>query len=117
MGFFDKFLKAIGFEEDTEEDVVEEKEITKKKEKKQQLTTAKFDLREKKTDPKTYYPSSQEDIEEIVGFYSSGENVNVDVSKFSDEDREHIVDFLSGATCALKGQIKKVDNDLYGMRH
>lgn len=117
MGIFDRFLKAIGFEEKDETETVTEKEVPKKKEKKQELPLAKFDLREKRSNPKTYYPSSQEEIEEVVGFYAGGENVDVDLSKFSEDDKEHIIDFLSGATCAIKGNIKKISDCVYGMRH
>ncbi len=121
MKFFDKFLKAIGFEDENEK--VEEKKIQsgeekeKKREKKQELPSAKFNLKEIKNEPEAYFPETQEEIEDVVRYFIKGDDVYVDLSKFSDDDRTHALDFFSGAAFALGGQVKKTGESVYLLKH
>lgn len=115
MGFFDKFLKAIGFES-VEDDGSE------KKNKKQRITSSKFDLRNKnakeevKKEQKTVEvntPTNQEDIEKISLRLLEEENVLVNLSNFSEEDKKRALDFLSGASYVLKFKIKQIEDNLF----
>lgn len=124
MKFFDKFLKAIGFEDEDEkeekQEIKQKEETEKKKEKKQELPSAKFNLKEIKTEQNAqnaYFPESQSEIEDIVQYFAKGENATVDLSKFGDEDRAHALDFFSGAAFALGGQVKKTGESIYLLKH
>lgn len=114
MGFFDKFLKAIGFENVDEEQKEE-------KQKKQKKTSAKFDLRnknikEEKQEQKSIEvntPKEQADVEKIALSLASGENMLVNLSNFSEEDKIRALDFLSGCAFVLKFKIKQIEENLY----
>ena len=129
MGFFDKLLSAIGFENEDEAEVI----TKQKKEKKQKsnLTAAKFDLSQEKEeskelsrfgatkreeteeDLKVYSPDTQTEIEQILLRVKNGENVLLNLTNFSDEDRIRALDFISGALFVLNKIIKKVENNLF----
>lgn len=120
MKLFDKFLKAIGFEdgdEKVEEKVQQREDGEKKREKKQEIPVAKFNLKESKPEHNVYFPESQDEIEDVARYFVKGEDVSVDFSKFSDEDRAHALDFLSGAAFALGGQVKKTGESVYLLKH
>lgn len=115
MGFFDKFLKAIGFES------VEDENIDKKN-KKQRITSSKFDLRNKNTKEEekkeqksveVNTPKTQEDIENISLKLLEEENVLINLSNFSEEDKKRALDFLSGASFVLKFKIKQIEENLF----
>ena len=113
MGIFDKFLKAIGFEDENE--IVEEEKPKTKKEKKQEIPTAKFNLKGQKTEEKTYFPQNQSEIELIIKSFSKSDSIVVDFSKYTQEERENAISFISGATFALGGTVKKVGEHTYLM--
>ena len=129
MGFFDKLLSAIGFENEDEAEVI----TKQKKEKKQKsnLTAAKFDLSQEKEESKelsrfgavkreeteenlkVYSPDTQTEIEQILLRVKNGENVLLNLTNFSDEDRIRALDFISGALFVLNKTIKRVENNLF----
>lgn len=115
MGIFDKILKAIGFEERS--DNIDQDEIEKESEEKIEIPNAKFNLKEKKLEIQTYYPQSQEDVEEIVKYYLSGENIKIDLKNFNESDVNHISDFLYGVIFATNGEISKDNDEIYILRH
>ena len=130
MGFFDKFLSAIGFESEDEAEVA----TKPKKEKKQKstLTAAKFDLSQEKEpeskelsrfgatrreqaeeDLKVYSPDTQTEIEQILLRVRNGENVLLNLTNFSDDDRVRALDFVSGALFVMNKTIKRIENNLF----
>lgn len=129
MGFFDKLLSAIGFENEDEAEVI----TKQKKEKKQKsnLTGAKFDLSQQKEqskelsrfgeskreqaeeDLKVYSPDTQTEIEQILLRVKNGENVLINLTNFSDEDRIRALDFISGALFILNKTIKRIESNLF----
>ena len=125
MGFFDKFLKAIGFESEDEEQVYEKD----KKQKKESLTVSKFDLSKTKNTSSAKYnsfkntqeeqqleiysPSSQSELEMLVLKVQKGENVLINLINFAEDDRLRVLDYLSGAMFLLKCKIKKIEGNLY----
>ena len=58
-------------------------------------------------------PSSQEDIEKISLRLLEEENVLVNLSNFSEEDKKRALDFLSGASFVLKFKIKQIEDNLF----
>ena len=113
--YFEKEKQKILIE--TEKTVIK---AEKKKEKKQELPSAKFNLKEIKTEQNAqnaYFPESQSEIEDIVQYFAKGENATVDLSKFDDEDRAHALDLFSGAAFALGGQVKKTGESIYLLKH
>lgn len=129
MGFFDKILSAIGFENDDETSSKPSKE---KKSKKENITNAKFDLsknqepqdkelsrfgsnrqEKKEEDLEVFTPETQSEIENILIKVKNGENVLINLSAFSDEDRIRALDFVSGALFILLKNIKRVEGTLF----
>lgn len=129
MGFFDKILSAIGFENDDETSSKPSKE---KKSKKENITNAKFDLsknqepqdkelsrfgsnkqEKKEEDLEVFTPETQSEIENILIKVKNGENVLINLSAFSDEDRIRALDFVSGALFILQKNIKRVEGTLF----
>ncbi len=114
MGFFDKILKAIGFENVEEEN-------DDKKNKKQRITSSKFDLRNKNTKKEekeqksveVNTPKTQGDIENISLKLLDEESILVNLSNFSEEDKKRALDFLSGASFVLKFKINKIEENLF----
>ena len=113
MGIFDKFLKAIGFEDENE--VAEKEKAKEKKEKKQEIPTAKFNLKDQKTEEETYFPASQGEVEQIIKRFSKTNSMVVDFSKFETNKKENAISFVSGAAFALGGTVKKVGENTYLM--
>ena len=130
MGFFDKLLSAIGFENEDEAEVITKQK--KEKKQKQTLTAAKFDLSQEKEseskelsrfgvakkeqseeDLKVYSPDTQTEIEQILLRVKNGENVLLNLTNFSDDDRVRALDFISGALFVMNKTIKRVENNLF----
>ena len=129
MGFFDKLLSAIGFENEDEAEVITKQKREKKQ--KSNLTAAKFNLSQEKEESKelsrfgaakreqteedlrVYSPDTQTEIEQILLQVKNGENVLLNLTNFSDEDRIRALDFISGALFVLNKSIKRVENNLF----
>lgn len=112
MGFFDKFLRALGFDNDE----TEEKEP--KKNKNSDLTNSKFDLskvesEEKAEEVKVFNPQTQEEIQDCLTKIESTKEAYINLENFSSEDEVRALDFISGALFILKKSIKRVDSNLF----
>ena len=110
MGFFDKILKAIGFESVEEENT--------KKPKKESVTSSKFNLKNKSTkkedeEIEMYSPKNQAELENVVSVFENGESALVNFANFSEYDKNDAIIFLSGAVFALKYKMKKIQGNLY----
>jgi cell division inhibitor SepF len=121
MGFFDKILKAVGFEDSEAESKIKEK---KDKKEKNLNVNSKFDLKnyeEKNEDllrvESCFNPSTQEDVEVIARSLIKGENARVDFSAFNYEDKKRALDFLSGVVFALDGEIEKLEGSIYLLKN
>lgn len=129
MGFFDKILNALGFENEEEASPTPVKDKKKKKEK---ITKAKFDLSKQQEpedkelsrfgnkvstqnedDLEIFSPETQSEIEEILIKVKNGENVLINLASFSDEDRIRALDFISGALFIINKNIKRVEGSLF----
>lgn len=116
MGFFDKILKVLGFED--EEQLNEDKKIEQKIEKKKTKSIkvkSKFNLEdvEEKGREVKHTPKQQSEIEFIIKDLMDGNIVYADFSELDDSMRIRALDFLSGAVYILNGSIEKQDNFLY----
>ena len=58
-------------------------------------------------------PESYEDVEEIGEYLKQRRSVIVNLESINKEDGKRILDFLSGASFALDGNIQKVSNLIY----
>lgn len=116
MGFFDKILNALGFEDENEC-----KDKISKKGKIKSVNTvkikSKFDLEEasKEKTIKKHKPQTQDEIEIISNDLINGTNVFINLSEFSDIDRIRALDFLSGVTYVLNGKIEKQNDNTYAI--
>lgn len=125
MGFFDKLIKAVGFEGEDTEEIVEEQIIEKKK--KEIPVNAKFELNKKKPrnneknievvkenkEVLVFAPKKQEEVEEMIEYVSQEQNAIINFSNFSENDKVHALDFVSGAVFVLKGKIQKIEKNIY----
>ena len=136
MGFFNKILKGLGFED---EETIEEKK-PKQKEKKQKAKTkviASYDLnkfeeelnnkreeipekKEEKTEEEVTNPSfivvkvsQQENIQEVIDKIKTGQKVIVNIEDMAQADITRSLDFLTGAVYALNLTMEKLDNKIY----
>ena len=141
MGFFNKFLKGLGFEE--EESTAKpqkQKEKRKKEEKKnwasydlkniekeekqiEKINIAKEDtidkeeIKESQTSNKTQFEivnvSSQVEVQSVVNRLKNGEKILINMSALGNEDKVRSLDFLSGAVFALNMTMQKVDGSVF----
>lgn len=134
MGFFNKILKGLGFEdEDVEEPKT--KKIKEKKVKNNTKVTASYNLNEleEEKQPETkekieeiqtekkqeqsefeiVKASSQEDIQEVVKKIKSGLKVLLNIENLTSADLTRSLDFLTGAVFALDLKIQKLDERIY----
>ena len=58
-------------------------------------------------------PEAYEDVEEIGEYLKQRRSVIVNLESINKEDGKRILDFLSGASFALEGNIQKVSNLIY----
>ncbi|MDD4110287.1 MAG: cell division protein SepF [Clostridia bacterium] len=116
MGIFDKLLKAIGFEDKDNGEIIEKTPEKVKKDRNISINS-KFNLKDiEKQDiieEKLYFPKTQEDIEIIARDLSNGNNVKVNFIEFAEEDRIRALDFLSGVIYILNGEIEKLEKTIY----
>jgi len=120
MGFFDKMLNALGFEDEgNSNNKPNEKKEEKEVKVKMVAVNPKFDLKnfdEEEKDEKEeqfYSPKSQTDVENIANNLIKGENAKVNFMNFSENDRMRALDFLSGVLFVLDGKIEKFDLTTY----
>ena len=130
MGFFNKFLKGLGFEEEGESP---KKVKNKEKKEKVKPVKASFDLeqnlekvnvsKEIKTEiPEPSHHSSaleiikvksQLEVQDVIIRIRNGEKVLINMSSLSDQDIVRSLDFLTGAVFALGYSMQKVDDRIY----
>lgn len=135
MGFFNKILKGLGFED---EEVVEPKKINRKEKKSKDSSkvTATYNLNEieedkkieniaisveKKEEQKDEINSdfehikvlSQSEIQSVILKLKNGAKILINLEKLSDNDIIRSLDFLTGAVFALNLKMQKIDEKLY----
>ncbi len=143
--FINKFLGALGISEDVDEEEYEMEEeyeaIEESTSYKRPARAGYFSKNESKKDyedeavskarlqtkilPMTStvttskvvitQPEAYEDVEEIGEYIRQRKSVIVNLESINKEDGKRILDFLSGASFALEGNIQKVSNLIYLM--
>ncbi len=58
-------------------------------------------------------PSTHKEIQKVVDYLKQGQSVAVNLEGISSQDRERILDFLSGAIYGLNGSIHRWHGDLF----
>ena len=133
MGFFNKILKGLGFEDEEEHAPVKQK--PKQKKVKQENVTASYNLEkyteveeknhEKDVSQEENPPSvefehvkviSQVDVQNVVQKIKRGQSVLINMELMSTADITRSLDFVSGAVYALGLSMQKVDDKLYIIR-
>ena len=136
MGFFDKILKGLGFE-DEEPTVQKEPKVKVKKTKKPNSVTASYNLndlekeqvKEKEqtikenetveestnetTDFEVVKVISQEQVQMVVNKLKVGKKVLLNIENLSGNDITRSLDFITGAIYALNLKMQKLDEKLY----
>lgn len=59
------------------------------------------------------YPTRFEDVEVIIGYLKEGESVVLNLNNMNDIDAQRLLDCTSGAICALNGNIRRVDSNIF----
>ena len=114
MGFFNKVLKGLGFEDEKPRpqkkvEVQEKNEVTYNIGAQYDLTAKQeTQTQEKKT--MEFCPSSQIDVQKIVEYLRNEDGAIVDLSELSNQDYIRALDFLSGAVYVKGGKIQRIEN-------
>lgn len=134
MGFLNKILKGLGFE-DEEESQPKEIKVKEKKEKKQKSNVgATYNLNELEEEKKeevvkeqvieekqinespefeVVKATTQEDIQQVVLKLKMGAKVLLNIEKMSQEDITRSLDFITGAVFALNLKMQKIDDKIF----
>ena len=136
MGFLDKFLKGLGFEDEEPKtnQVKKKKKVRKEKIKTNNSGYASFDLNEEEqtkeeikeekiTENKEQQQTSgsfsiikvttQVEVQAVVDKIKLGENVLINLTGMSGVDITRSLDFLTGVVYALDKTMQKVDGNVY----
>ena len=137
MGFFNKILKGLGFEDEETEEVNPEPKTKRKKDKKQNKNIiASFDLNnleeEKLPEETAQQPQqiieeskpqtldfevvkvkSQSDVQNAVQKLKEGIKILINIEQLSSADITRSLDFLTGAVFALNLKMQKLDDKIY----
>ena len=136
MGFLNKLLKGLGFEDEEHNSVkVENKKVKKEKVKSKNSGYATFDLNEEdkvnkieaenngKQNPKEEQQSeggfciikvkTQVEVQGIIDKIKNGERVLINLTGMAGADITRSLDFLTGAVYALERTMQKVDGNVY----
>ncbi len=110
MGFWNSFMKTLGFEGEKNEENSEKIETPKVVEHK-----AEFDLKNMPSEEKIkqFSPNTQVEIQNIVDILKKGECVCVNMQNLENTSYIRSLDFLSGAIYVLNGKIKKNGEKTY----
>ncbi|MBE7074478.1 MAG: cell division protein SepF [Clostridiales bacterium] len=135
MGFFNKILKGLGFEEEEEHETKPKK--VKEKKVKNKPVFATFDLKEEQeevaqnTQQPLQQPESQTsetttslslniikvqnqvEVQNVITKIKNGEQVIINMSALTGQDLTRSLDFLTGAVFALDKTMQKVDTAIY----
>lgn len=113
MGFFDKILHGLGFEDENDE----EKSIEIKKEEPNKKVKGEFILNNatatKKSNVVDFSPKTQDEIFNIIEFLKNNASVRVDFANFSENDIYRAMDFIQGACYALGLKPKFESNKVF----
>lgn len=101
MGFFDKILQGLGFEDDNET----EKVVKVKKEEPSKKIQNEYILNNtntlKKSNIVEFSPKTQDEIFNIIEFLKNNASVRIDFANFPEPDIYRAMDFIQGACYAL----------------
>ena len=102
MGFFDKFMNALGFASESDLENMKNRAAGKEKLAPQPPIQSEYNFNQTKgKDIISFSPTTQEEVENIVEFLKNGASVKVDLSEFCEADLFRAIDFLQGAAFAL----------------
>lgn len=137
MGFFNKFLKGLGFEDEEEEPA--KPKVKQKKQKVKNTIIATYDLgkyseeavipkeqqKEQEKKEEVQQEAKQElefelikvknqlDVQKVVQKMSASKKILINTEGLLTQDLTRSLDFLSGAVYALNLNMQKVDDYLY----
>ena len=134
MGFFNYLFKGLGFESDKkakqpDTSIIEGDDLVKKQESPLSMeekrpyvtedikisapvnTSNNFEMGN--TNMLVHVPKSNKDIQLIVDTLRRRESAIVNLGALSQADASKIIDFLSGAVYALKGNLRRLEGDLF----
>lgn len=109
MGFINGLFKTLGFESEENIGKKETKQVSIKTSK----NNAEYDLKKEEEQKIVVCPVNQSDIQKITDMLVDGKNVSVNLEKLSSAEYVRALDFLSGATYALGGKIKKIGDKIF----
>lgn len=133
MGFFNKILKGLGFEDDEEEVAPKPKKKEIKIQQKNDVTASynlnKIEKQEKHAENKSVQNievenkqtspfeivkvASQVEVQAVVNKLKQGQTVFVSLQALSSADYARSLDFLSGAVYALGLSLQKVEDKMF----
>ncbi|ABO49252.1 protein of unknown function DUF552 [Desulforamulus reducens MI-1] len=117
MGMFDKILGFIGFDETEEQQVDREREAVEKTETLQQIKRKNAQVVSIHSGRQLRVvvcdPASFDEAQNIADNLKNRRAVVVNLEKAGAEQARRIVDFISGATAALNGDMQKVGQNIF----
>ena len=100
MGFFDKFMRALGFASEDEINELGQKRKKAPKDAPEKVLKNEYNL-EADASISSFTPSSQEEVKQIAELVKSGVNVKINFVNFDKESFFRAIDFLDGFCYAL----------------
>jgi len=131
MGFLNKILKSLGFED--EKKYKKPKKIKEKKQKTNKNITASFNLQKDEIEEKPLKHNyeqekieheeniglevvkvkSQPEVQAVINKIKNGGKILINIENLSKDDIVRSLDFLSGAVFALNLSMQKIDDKIY----
>lgn len=59
------------------------------------------------------YPSRFEDVQVVINYLKEGESVVLNLNSMNEYDSQRLLDCTFGAICALNGNIRRIDNNIF----
>lgn len=136
MGFFDKILKGLGFDDEGE---IKPKKQKKEKKQKSEKINASFDLKKEEESSEIYEDdlkheekieqlennnttnssfeiikvTNQVEVQDVVTKLKNGDKVLVNMTALSSQDLTRSMDFLTGAVFALGFSMQKIEESIF----
>ena len=100
MGFFDKFMRALGFANREELEDMEKPIKPQKKQSQNHAIRNEYNL-EQETNLAYFSPSTQKEVQNIALLIKTGTNAKINLANFCHSDLLRAIDFLEGVCFAL----------------
>lgn len=60
-----------------------------------------------------FSPKSYDDVKSLINYMRQGEPAIINLDEISDSEAQRILDFISGAVCALAGSVQRISGNIF----